>query len=113
MLTIITLAIIFSPLAILAAGIIGGVIKYIVSSRTTALPAPPTDFTALEGVERQERKKAQERDYYTALIANLEDLQRIVEKEYSREKERESLSRLIALDKQIHAARQKLDKLES
>jgi hypothetical protein len=56
----------------------------------------------------EENKKEREIDYYNALIANLEDLQRIVEKKSHDEKQ---LRQLITLDKQIHAAQVKLEKL--
>ena len=55
-----------------------------------------------------ENKKARERDYLTALIANLEDLQRIAERG---ERNETQLRKIISLDKQIHAAQQKIEKL--
>ena len=93
-------------------GIILGVAKAIRAN----LPHKPTQatqtyFDAWEMYNaylEDENKKARERDYLTALIANLEDLQRIAERG---ERNETQLRKIISLDKQIHAAQQKIEKL--
>ena len=112
MLTVIVLAVIFSPLVILTAGIICGVVKAIRDSmphKPTQAPQAYSDaWEMYAACMDEENKKARERDYMTALIANLEDLQRIAERG---ERDEKQLRKIISLDKQIHAAHQKLEKL--
>ena len=61
--------------------------------------------------ERQSIEK--EIEFYTSQIGMLEDLQRVIEKELhtGSGSYKTNLSRLISLDKQIHAAQQKINKL--
>ena len=93
-------------------GIILGVVKAIRDNLPHKPPqAPQTYSDAWEMYDtciEEENKKARERDYLTALIANLEDLQRIAERG---ERDEKQLHKIISLDKQIHAAQQKLEKL--
>lgn len=89
-------------------GIPLGIIKYINDTFTQAKETRLYDFEAYNACLEEENKKALERDYLTALIANLEDLQRIAERG---ERDEKQLRKIISLDKQIHAAQQKLEKL--
>lgn len=58
-------------------------------------------------------KLEKEIDFYSAQIAMLEDLQRLIEKDLHNGSgnKKANLSRLITTDKQIHATQQKIDKL--
>lgn len=90
-------------------GIILGVAKAIRDN----MPHKPTQaysnaWEMYDALQEEENKKARERDYLIALIANLEDLQRIVERG---ERDEKQLRKIIALDKQIHAAQSKIEKL--
>ena len=90
-------------------GIIWGVAKAI---RDNMSHKPPQAYSnaweMYDASMEEERSKARERDYYIALLANLEDLQRIAE---SKERTEQQLRQIIALDKQIHAVQLKLEKL--
>ena len=109
MITLIILVFLALPLITLICGAIIGTVKYLRDNRPLAPPkAYTSDFATLDALEDVERKKARERDYLTALIANLEDLQRIIE---SKEHDEKQLRQLITIDKQIHAAQAKLEKL--
>ena len=109
MITLIVLVFLALPLITLICGAIIGTVKYLRDNRPLAPPkAYTSDFAPLDALEDVERKKARERDYLTALIANLEDLQRIAERG---ERDETQLRKIIALDKQIHAAQLKLEKL--
>lgn len=93
-------------------GIICGVVKAIRDNMphksTQAAQAYYDAWEIYDECIEEENKKARERDYLTALIANLEDLQRITERG---ERNETQLRKIISLDKQIHAAQQKLEKL--
>lgn len=93
-------------------GIIWGVVKAIRDNMphkpTQAPQAYSNAWEMHDACMEEENKKARERDYLTALIANLEDLQRIAERG---ERDEKQLRKIISLDKQIHAVQQKLEKL--
>ena len=93
-------------------GIICGIIKAIrdnLPEKPTQAPQTYSDaWEMYAACMEEENEKARERDYLSALIANLEDLQRIAERG---ERDETQLRKIIALDKQIHAAQQKLEKL--
>ena len=91
-----------------AIGIPLGIAKHIYNTFAQAKETRIDDFETYNVYLEKENKKARERDYLNALIANLEDLQRIAERE---ERNEIQLHKIISLDKQIHAAQQKLEKL--
>lgn len=97
------------PVLVWIIGIICGMVKVIRDSTIQARTSRIEAFETYNAYLEEENKKAREKDYYTALIANLEDLQRIIE---NKEHDEKQLRQLITLDKQIHAARLKLEKLE-
>jgi hypothetical protein len=68
----------------------------------------------LEEIEQQKLKLYKEIDFLTAQIDMLEDLERLIEKDIHNGtgSEKVNLSRLISIDKQIHTAQQKIDKLK-
>lgn len=67
----------------------------------------------LEEIEQERLKLYKEIDFLTAQIDMLEDLERLIEKDIhtGTGSEKVNLSRLISIDKQIHTAQQKIDKL--
>ena len=93
-------------------GIILGMAKAIRDNIPRKPPQAPQAYSdaweMYDALQEEENKKARERDYLTALVANLEDLQRIAERGEHNETQ---LRKIISLDKQIHAAQQKLEKL--
>lgn len=105
------MALLFIMLLIILPWLVGiplGIINHIHYVSTRAKEIRINDFEAYNEYLEEENKKARERDYYTALIANLEDLQRIAERG---ERDEKQLRKIISLDKQIHAVQQKLEKL--
>lgn len=106
---ILVLFLMILPALVWIIGIICGIIKVIKDNATNARKRRLEAFEAHNAYMEEENKKARERDYLTAYIANLEDLQRIIE---TKEHDEKQLRQLITLDKQIHAARLKLEKLE-
>ncbi len=105
---LIVLFIMFLPLLPWVIGVPLGIIKLIKDNVTEARTSRLEAFEAHNAYLEEEERKARERDYYTALIANLEDLQRMIEDKPHDEKQ---LRQLITLDKQIHTAQAKLEKL--
>ena len=63
--------------------------------------------------EEEKFKLEEEESHYIALINNLEDIQRCVEYDIKHDigNFETKLSKMVSLDKQIHAAKQKLDKI--
>lgn len=109
MLTYVILFLIFMPVILWIIAIPIGTVKYIIDNKPTqAHTSPPDAWETYDAYIAEEHKKAREKDYYTALIANLEDVQRIIE---NKERDEKQLRQLITLDKQIHAAQLKLEKL--
>ena len=90
------------------AGVIGGVAKFIADKPPKPIYSPVDAWETVDEYWAKEEQKAREKDYLRAYIANLEDLQRMIEDKPHDEKQ---LRQLITLDKQIHTAQAKLEKL--
>lgn len=77
------------------------------------------NYAPLEEVEEENEseklKLEKEIEFYMAQIAMLEDLERIIEKDIQKGNgsEKVNLSRIISIDKQIHSAQKKIDKLNN
>ena len=69
----------------------------------------------LEANNTTKRKLYKDIDFLTAQVNNLEDLQRLIEKDLHNGSgnEKANLSRLISIDKQIYITQKKIEKLNS
>jgi hypothetical protein len=95
--------------------VIYGIIKYWIEYIRKRRSIKQLYLLELEEREQTKLKLYKDIEFLTAHIGMLEDLQLIIEKDIhnGNGNYKANLSRLISLDKQIHTAQQKVDKLNN